>query len=219
MLPFLAGLGLPSGLFHSGFPTKTLYPFIVSPRSATCFAHLILPDLIPLTTFSEQYKSWSSSQRSFLQPPVTSSLFLTVHFPSLMSCRNVRSILRPYETFRNMLIVFLWGVVSPSPNPSWRSTPCRLSATAYSQLQTVFSVPTFRPRHAVQRCQRQQYTPAAADICNKTQLTTARIRIWCSLFCSTHDVVQYRRCQRRRRHAQGNYDAVSSSGAGDRDRW
>ena len=176
MLPFLAGLGLPSGIFHSGFPTKPLYMFIFFPRSATSSAHLILPDLIPLRTFSEQYKSRSSSQRSLLQPPVTSSLSLTVHFPSLMSCRNSRSILRPYETFRNMLIVFLWGVVSPSPNPSWRSTPCRLSANAYSQLQTV-SVPNVRPRHAAQRCHRQQYTPAAIDICNKTHFTTGRIRI------------------------------------------
>ena len=221
MLPFLAGLGLglPSGLFHSGFPTKTLYTFTVSPRSTTCSAHLILSDLIPLTTFSQQHKSWSSSQRSLLQPPVTSSLFLTVRLPSLMSCRNIRSILRPYETFCNMLIFFLW-VVGPSPNPSWRSTPCRPSATAYSQLQTVCSVPNVRPRHAAQRCHCQQYTAAtAADICNKTQFTTGRIHASCSLICSPHDIVQYRRCQRRRRHAQGNYDAMSSSGAADRDGW
>jgi len=35
-------------------------------------------------------------------------------------------------TFRNKLFL-QWGVVSPSPNfPSWRATPCRLPATAYS---------------------------------------------------------------------------------------
>jgi len=64
-------LGLASGLFPSGFPTKTLYTALLSPIHATCPAHLILLDFITRTILGQEYGSLSSSLCSCLHSLVT----------------------------------------------------------------------------------------------------------------------------------------------------
>jgi len=89
-------LGLPSGLFPSYFPTKTVYTTLSSPLRATCPAHLILFDFITHTILGEEYRSFSSSLCNLLYSAVTSSLlspnilntiFSNTH--SFLSSRNV----------------------------------------------------------------------------------------------------------------------------------
>ena len=56
-------LGLPSGLFPSGFPTKTLYTPLLSPLHATSPDHLIL-----LILSLEQYLVSSTAPRYVVSP-------------------------------------------------------------------------------------------------------------------------------------------------------
>ena len=62
-------LGLPNGLFPTGFPTKTLCTPLPSSKRATCPAHLIRLDFITRTILDEEYRSLSSSLCNFLHSP------------------------------------------------------------------------------------------------------------------------------------------------------
>ena len=99
-------LGLSSGLFPSGFSSKTLYTLLSSPIRPTCPAHLILLDFITRTILCEEYKSFSFSLCSLLHYRVTSSLLgpnilLNTMFSntlSFLSSRNVSDqVSHPYK--------------------------------------------------------------------------------------------------------------------------
>jgi hypothetical protein len=105
-------LGLSSSFFPYGVPIQILYALLFSPICATCPAHLILLDLITLIILGEEYKLWSTSLRSFLQPPVTSSPFdpilntLFSNTLSLCSSLNVRDQVSYLYRTTDKIIVF-----------------------------------------------------------------------------------------------------------------
>ena len=121
-------LGLPSGLFTSGYPTKTLCTLIHSSIRATCPAHLILLDFITRTILGEEYRSLSSSLCNFPHSPVTPSLLgpnillntLFSNSLSLCSTLNVSDqVSHPYKTtiasnilakIWNKLVRYIFGI-------------------------------------------------------------------------------------------------------------
>jgi len=115
---------LPSCLFTSGLPTKTLYAPLLSQIHAVFSAHLIL-DFITRMIFGEEYRACSWSLCSLLHSPVTLSLlgqniFLSTLFlntPSLCSSIVRDQVSHPYKTTGRItvlciliFILYLWIV-------------------------------------------------------------------------------------------------------------
>ena len=109
------GLGLSSGLFPSGLPTKMLYTSLFSPIRATCPSHFILLDFVTRTILGEEYRS-ISSLCSFHHSPVTSSVLgsntllntLSSYTLSLRSFLNVSDqVSHPYKTTGKIIGLYM----------------------------------------------------------------------------------------------------------------
>jgi hypothetical protein len=107
-------LGLPSGLFSSGFPNNILHAFLISPNHDTFPVQLVLLNLIILITLGKEHNLQSSSLCSFLQHPVISSLssqniLLSTLFSNTLSiCSSLKvrdQVSHPYRTTGKILVL------------------------------------------------------------------------------------------------------------------
>jgi len=109
-------LGLPSGLFPSGFPTKNLHTHLSSPIRATCPVHLILLDFITRTILGEQHRSFNSWLCSLIHSPVISSLLgpnillntMLSNTLSFLSPRNVNEqVSHQYKIIGKIIVLYI----------------------------------------------------------------------------------------------------------------
>jgi hypothetical protein len=85
-----------------------LYAFLVSPMRATCPASLTLLHLITLIILGEKYRLRSFSLRSFLHPPVISSLLGPNTLLNLCFSLNMRDqVSHPYKRTGKIRVFYI----------------------------------------------------------------------------------------------------------------
>jgi hypothetical protein len=100
-------LGIPSGLFLTGFQTKILYAFPVYSMRATYRTHLIVLDLINLIIFGKACMIRNSSLCSRLQSPSTSSFFSTLFSNTICVLTLMWHIVsHPYKTVGKIIVFY-----------------------------------------------------------------------------------------------------------------
>ena len=125
-------MGLPSGLFPSGFPTKTPYTPLFSPICATCPAYRILLDFINRKILGDQYRSLRSSLSSFLHSPLISTLLgpSILHSTIFSNTLSLRSSLNssdqvsyPYKTIGKIIVRYI-SIFKFKDSASWSKEVC-----------------------------------------------------------------------------------------------
>ena len=109
-------LGLPSGLFASGFSTKTPFMPLLYPICIICPAHLILLDFITQTILGDQYRLLRPSLCSFLHSSVTSfllhpNILLNTLFSKILNLRSSLNVSdqvsHPYTTTGKIIVLYI----------------------------------------------------------------------------------------------------------------
>jgi hypothetical protein len=72
----------------------------------------------------------SHVHKSVLPVPILSEMYPIYTLPSYFF--KIHFNIMPFVTFRNALFFYGGELLAPTQPPSWRTTPCRLSTTAYS---------------------------------------------------------------------------------------
>jgi hypothetical protein len=106
-----------------------------NPLLVQCLPSPIWPPVHPLSlTFTSQLPRYCLQWAYPIETPNIPGAKSHVHFSVLGSfCQRIRPGPRLLVMIRNKLKGFTaGGLLAPAQPPSWRTTPCRLSATAYS---------------------------------------------------------------------------------------